>query len=105
MDDSSHDSELLERFGAQPPDILAELRSMLRIFDVDSEELYYKWESYGFEMNVSSLTLDTVRAFKKSIQDKLDKEMAQKRRAQQNQSSVHKTPRAPAASGDMFDDL
>lgn len=79
---------------------------MLHIFGVDAEELYYKWESYGIQMDVTSVTLETVRAFKKNVQDRLDKEMAQKRRAQQNQSSVHKTPRAPAAvGGDMFDDL
>lgn len=109
MDNNPHDSDLLRKFGEVSPEVTAELQSMLRIFNVDADELYYKWDAYGMAMEIEpgTMSLDSVRAFKKHYQQQLDKEMQAKKRLQQNQTAVHRTPRAPAAAagGDMFEEL
>jgi DNA polymerase alpha subunit B len=71
-----------------PPDVLGELQSILRLHSMTPQELFFKWESYCLKMGVETqLNLDTVRAFKKDIQDVLDSE------TRQRDKKVHSTPR------------
>jgi DNA polymerase alpha subunit B len=103
MDDTPTNPALIERFGEQPPDIMGELRSMLRLYDVDAQELFFKWESYSMKMGPedTKLTLDTVRAFKKDVQEQLEREVRGKARMQQQTPAVQRTVR-PQAGGDAF---
>ncbi|TGZ84975.1 DNA polymerase alpha, subunit B [Ascodesmis nigricans] len=105
MENNPHDSELIDRFGNVTPEVKTELESMLRMWDVDAEELSFKWESYCIQMGIeeTKMTLDTARTFKKHVQNILDKEAQAKKRQHQNP-----TPRAPVMVGsgaDMLDQL
>lgn len=88
MDDSAKTVALVECFGDLTPDVLAEFLSMLRSYGLDDQELFYKWESYCIRMspNDTKLDLETVRAFKKEVQEMLEKDIRAKSRLQ-------KTPR------------
>ncbi|KAF8544814.1 DNA polymerase alpha subunit B N-terminal-domain-containing protein [Trichophaea hybrida] len=103
MDDSSNPPELIERFGTQPPDVMAELQLMLRIYDIDAQELFFKWESYSMKMGPDDvkLTYDTVLAFKKDVQEQLEKELRGKAKMQQT-PAVQRTVRPQAAGADPF---
>lgn len=104
MDNNPHDSAIVDRFGNVAPEVAVELNSMLRMWDVDAEELSFKWESYCIQMGIedAKMTLETARAFKKHVQSILDKEAQARKRQHQNQ-----TPRAPVGGpgADMFDQL
>ena len=74
--------ELQELFSSPPttdlgPDVLGELRSILRLHSISVQELFYKWESYSIKMGSedTKLDLDTVRAFKKDVQESLERGM------------------------------
>lgn len=88
-----------------PPDILGELQSILRLHSLSPQELSYKWESYTMKMGSDQTQLDlpTARAFKKDIQEMLERES----RAKAHVRSVEKkgafaTPRNAAKGGDVF---
>lgn len=105
MDDSAKSAALVECFGDLTPDIIAEFLSMLRSYGLDDQELFYKWESYCIRMGPDTkLNLETVRAFKKSVQEQLEKEIRAKARQQNINASkaVQKTPRRPKNSGDTL---
>lgn len=97
MDDSAKSVALVECFGDLTPDILAEFLSMLRSYGLDSEELFYKWESYCINRRTEEikLNLETVRVFKKSVQEQLEKDIRAKARHQNTGASrvIQKTPR------------
>ncbi|CAI7654170.1 unnamed protein product [Penicillium pancosmium] len=101
-------AELNELFAASypeglPNDVLAELQSILRVHSISAEELFYKWESYSMKMGEDTkLNLDTVRGFKKDVQEALERESRAKsgRQADRRTAAVG-TPRA-AAGNDMF---
>jgi DNA polymerase alpha subunit B len=101
-------AELNELFAASypeglPKDVLAELQSILRVHSISAEELFYKWESYSMKMGEdTNLNLDTVRGFKKDVQEALERESRAKsgRQADRRTAAVG-TPRA-AAGTDMF---
>jgi len=59
-----------------PPDILGELQSILRLHGISPQELFFKWESYSIKMGSEETKLDltTVRAFKKDVQESLERE-------------------------------
>ena len=59
-----------------PPDILGELQSILRLHSITPQELSYKWESYAMKMGSDQTSLDliTVRAFKKDLQEMLERD-------------------------------
>ncbi|KAI9847000.1 MAG: DNA-directed DNA polymerase alpha subunit pol12 [Sclerophora amabilis] len=63
-----------------PPDVLGELRSILRLHSISPQELHYKWDSYCFKMGSEEtlLNLSTVRAFKTDVQESLEKEIRSK---------------------------
>ena len=104
--------ELNERFvipsqAELPPDILGELQSILRLHSITPEELYFKWESYCLKMGSEETKLDlaTARAFKKDIQEMLERDSRGKAHARNGEKKgVHATPRtAGGRGGDVFD--
>ena len=87
-----------------PLDVLGELESILRLHSISAQELFYKWESYSLKMGSeeTKLDLDTVRMFKKDVQDCLEREHRAKHTGRiDRRSAVAATPR-PAANGDVF---
>lgn len=90
--------------GGLQPDVLAELESMLRLHSIPPQELFYKWESYSMKMGDDTrLNIDTVRAFKKDVQEILERESrgkATNRSAQRG--AVQATPRAINSSSDVL---
>ncbi|MCJ1433257.1 DNA-directed DNA polymerase alpha subunit pol12 [Xylographa pallens] len=88
-----------------PPDILGELQSIMRLHSISAQELFYKWESYSMKMGSEETKLDlrTVRAFKKDVQEILERETRSKAHIRSaDKRGVHATPRAAANSGDAY---
>jgi len=88
-----------------PPDILGELQSILRLHSISPQELSYKWESYSMKMGseLTKLDISTVRAFKKDLQEMLERES----RGKAHIRSVDKrgalaTPRSAGKGDDIF---
>ncbi len=87
-----------------PPEVLIELKSMLRLHSISAQELFYKWESYCLKMGSeeTKLDLDTVRMFKKDVQDGLERETRGKHANRtERRNGVAATPRG-AITGDVF---
>lgn len=88
-----------------PQDVLAELQSILRLHSISPQELFYKWESYSLKMGAeeTKLNLDTVRAFKRDVQETLERESRGKShlRSTERRSGATATQRA-AANTDVF---
>jgi DNA polymerase alpha subunit B len=104
MDGGSKNAELVEHFGDVHPDVMTELQSMLRLYDIDAQELFFKWESYSMKMGPedTKLTPDSVLAFKKDVQEQLEKEARGKARMQQQTPAVKRAVRPPAGAADSF---
>lgn len=108
MDDTA--SELSERFDRYcntsdngiPSEILGELQSMLRLYDVSAEELDFKWQAYAMKMGAEETKLDlkTARDFKKNLQDTLEREMRAKAHVKSESKRNAPTPRAGAKGAD-----
>jgi DNA polymerase alpha subunit B len=96
--------ELNERF-APPndelkPEILAELQSILRLHNISSEELSYKWESYAMKMGAEETKVDlkTTRDFKKDLHEILERESRGKVAKNNEKRTINATPRAGMGS-------
>ncbi|KAJ9665712.1 DNA-directed DNA polymerase alpha subunit pol12 [Coniosporium apollinis] len=86
------------------PEVLGELQSILRLYSISPQDLFYKWESYSLKMGAEDTKLDlkTARNFKRDIQDILERESRGKAHARgQEKRGVGATPRA-AGSSDVF---
>lgn len=102
-------AELNELFATSAPDglpndVLAELQSILRVQLISPQELFYKWESYCLKMGAeeTKMNLETVRLFKRDVQDSLERESrGRPGRQTEKRSTVTATPRAGMAS-DVF---
>lgn len=103
--------ELNELFAAPfpqglPADILNELRSILRFHSISPQELFYKWESYTLKMGSEEMkmNLETVRAFKKDVQENLERETRGKAhlRSADKRGGPGATPRAAVNNDDIF---
>lgn len=107
MDDTT--AELNELFASSAPDglpkdVLAELQSILRVQLISPQELFYKWESYCLKMGAeeTKLNLETVRLFKRDVQESLERESRGRAgRQTEKRSTVTATPRAGMTS-DVF---
>ena len=81
-----------------PADVQSELQAILRLHDIDAQELFYKWESYVIKMGVETTNMDykTVKDFKKNLEDALDRESRAKNHVVQSATKkTAPTPRAP----------
>ncbi|KAL8945968.1 MAG: hypothetical protein Q9183_007972, partial [Haloplaca sp. 2 TL-2023] len=68
-------------------------------------ELFYKWEYYSMKMGAEQTTLDlsTVRAFKKDLQEMVEREARSKSHMHSaDRRGVYGTPRNVAKGGDML---
>ncbi|KAF8421092.1 DNA polymerase alpha subunit B N-terminal-domain-containing protein [Tirmania nivea] len=79
-------SALAELFGPAPlpPAATDELQSMLRLYKLTPEELFFKWESYSLKLNYDAdinISVDLVRDFKRDVQQMLEAEVRGKRAA------------------------
>jgi hypothetical protein len=87
-------------------DVMGELESIMRLHSISPQELFYKWESYSMKMGAedTKLDLDTVRMFKKDVQNSVERSHPSKHtgRGSERKSAVASTPRAPTANGDVF---
>lgn len=87
-----------------PPDVLGELQSILRLHSITPQELSYKWESYTMKMGSEETKLDliTARAFKKDLQEALEREARGKAHVRSvDKRGAYATPR-PGKNGDTF---
>ncbi|KAK4099552.1 DNA polymerase alpha, subunit B [Parathielavia hyrcaniae] len=72
-------AELHERFASGgkdlEADVVAELKSIMRMHQLSVQDLFFKWESYGMKMGMDDFkaTIDTLRAFKQNLQDELER--------------------------------
>ncbi|GAB1314444.1 DNA-directed DNA polymerase alpha subunit pol12 [Madurella fahalii] len=99
-------AELNQRFGSGnkdlESDVVAELKSIMRLHQLSVQDLFFKWESYCMKMDMGEFkaSINTLRAFKQDLQDALERN---------NRSQVHvktekrvgATPRV-AKGGDVF---
>jgi DNA polymerase alpha subunit B len=99
-------NDLFAPSSALSPDIMGELESMLRLYSISPQELFYKWESYSLKMGSedTKLNLETVRMFKKDVQDGLERDTHGRHvgRGSERKSSVAATPRGATSGGDVF---
>ena len=97
MDSPSAPAIITEKFGELAPEVLRQLESMLGIYGIPAEELFFKWESYCIKMGPddTKLNLDTVQAFKKDVHELFEKDMKSKTRLHGANTSrpVARTPR------------
>ena len=96
VDDSGVSEQIIEHFNLSKHDdetVIAECLSMLRLYSISAEDLFYKWEAYCLDMDIkqTSITLDLARNLKANIQEKLEKENRDRKRA--TPSSHAYTPR------------
>ncbi|KAH0547556.1 hypothetical protein FGG08_000281 [Glutinoglossum americanum] len=111
MEDPSIVEELHVHFALPPstelpPDILGELCSILRLHSISPQELFYKWESYCLKMGSEEtrLDLETAKAFKKDLQEILERETRSKAHARgaDKRSTLGATPRSVSNNSDVF---
>lgn len=84
-----------------PADILTELRSIMRVHGIDAQEMFYRWESYCLRMGSeeTKLDLDTVRLFKRDVQDNLERQARGRHPERRGGGGGMGTPRARDANG------
>ena len=103
-------AELNELFAIPPvtelsPDVFAELQSILRLHSISPQELSYKWESYSMKMGSeqTKLDLETTRAFKKDLQEMLEREARGKAHVRSvDKRGAYATPRSSGKGDDVF---
>ena len=103
-------AELNDLFAIPPvtelsPDVLGELQSILRLHSISPQELSYKWESYSMKMGSEQTKLDltTARAFKKDLQEMLERESRGKAHLRSvDKRGAYATPRSTGKGDDVF---
>ena len=88
-----------------PPDVSGELQSICRLHSISPQELSYKWESYSMKMGSEQTKLDlaTVRAFKKDLQEIVERESRSRSHMRSaDRKGAYATPRNAAKVGDAF---
>ena len=95
----------LDEWFAPDPEVKIELESICRLHAISPEELSYKWESYQMTMGQERTKLDvpTVRAFKKELQESVEREARSKSHMRSvDKRGAYATPRNAAKGGDVF---
>lgn len=108
MADSSV-QELNELFGAGDKglgqDVVVEMQSIMRLYSLSPQDLFFKWESYCIKLDIESAqpSYDKMRAFKQDLQDALEKSTrTQVHIKPERHHRAGGTPRAAAKGGDVF---
>ncbi|KAK0739318.1 DNA polymerase alpha subunit B N-terminal-domain-containing protein [Apiosordaria backusii] len=101
-------AELNEQFGSGnkelEADVVAELRSIMRLHQLSVEDLFFKWESYCIKMDIDAAqtSIDTLRHFKQDLHDTLERNSRSHVKIK-TEKGISATPRAPRVSGgDVF---
>lgn len=79
------------------PDVYGELQSILRLHSMTPQDLGFKWEAYTMRMGTeqTKLNLTTARAFKKDLQEALERESRSKAHVRSvDKRGAYATPRA-----------
>ncbi|KAF1815051.1 DNA polymerase alpha/primase associated subunit [Eremomyces bilateralis CBS 781.70] len=107
MDD--HKQALNELFASPDtelsPELYGELQSIVRLYSISPQELFYKWESYCIKMGSeeTKLSLKSARDLKKDIQDALERESRGKAHPKMNERrTIGATPKAGRPADDVF---
>lgn len=103
-------AELNERFGTAntelSPDVIYELQSIMRLHELDVQDMFFKWESYCIKMDMDQpkMTMSTVRKFKQDLQDTLERaNRAQALEQVKTEKKLGGTPRPGARNNsDVF---
>jgi DNA polymerase alpha subunit B len=101
-------SERFERYcttkenGAIPSAVMGELESILRLYDISAEELDFKWQAYSMKMGAEETQLDlkTVRDWKKTLSDTLERESRARAQARHEPKRTGPAPRAGVKGAD-----
>lgn len=77
MADDAFD-ELTERFGGGKPlhpDVVATLRSIMRLYELSVEDMWFKWDAYCIKLDTdgTNASLEALHAFKQDLQDQLER--------------------------------
>ncbi|KAF3902913.1 hypothetical protein AA313_de0209494 [Arthrobotrys entomopaga] len=96
--------ELVDKFGDLPEEVLTELQSMLSIYTIDAEELFYKWEEYCLKHEDVKPNLKNIMAFKQDTREQFEIEMRSKSKTAQTPAG-RSGPRTAKNAGDMFNML
>jgi DNA polymerase alpha subunit B len=93
--------KLGEHFGDEvfeAPEVLTECESMLRLYSLTAQELFFKWESFCLNkgMDDTKISLSSARDLKRELQDRLEQESLEKK-LQNVSHTQHRTPAHPAA--------
>lgn len=100
-------AELNELFGARDQglgqDVVVEMRSIMRLHDLSSQDLFFKWESYCIKLDMDAVqpSFEKLRAFKQDLQDALEKSTRTQAHSKPDRR-LGATPRAAAKGGDVF---
>ena len=87
-----------------PPDVSGELQSILRLHSMTPQDLHFNWEAYTLKMGTEQTKLDltTARAFKKDLQEDLERKSRGKAHARSvDKRGAYATPKAGKAD-DVF---
>lgn len=104
----SADHQLQELFSSSnpnlEPDVLTELTSIMRLHQIDPQELWFKWESYSMKMGADDmkLNIDTVRGLKQDVQDGLERESRSKAQSLNTTRRGAATPRNVTNTSDVY---
>jgi len=84
-------------------DVLAELKSIMRLHSIPPLELFYKWESYCIKLGADlKLNIETAAALKKDVQDGLERESRTKAHVLNSSKRGGATPRNVSNADDVF---
>ncbi|RDA87635.1 hypothetical protein CP532_3818 [Ophiocordyceps camponoti-leonardi (nom. inval.)] len=102
--------ELAARFapgGKLEEDVVAELRSIMRLYELSAEDTFFKWESFCLrrELDANDVSLPAVRDLKGSIHDELERERSRKMAKGKMKAVDHRSSRAGAAAAASVMDL
>lgn len=89
-----------------PPDVLSELQSIMNIYDLSAEDLFFKWDAYCIKLDLdaqTSLNILSIRNLKQTIQDALKKASHSRQQHQvKGERKIAPGPRAGGGGDDMY---
>ncbi|KAK6536519.1 DNA-directed DNA polymerase alpha subunit pol12 [Arthrobotrys megalospora] len=101
----SSPEDLADKFGELPDEVMAELQNMLRLYNIDAEELFFKWEEYCLKMGEDiKLNMKNITAFKDDAREQFEIEMRAKSKAAQA-PAARGAQRTAKNAGDVFNML
>lgn len=85
-----------------PQDVLELLESILRLYGLPAQELFYKWDAYCLKMGPEDTVLDlaTARMFKKDVEDSMERNHPS--RQAERKIAVTATPKTATKSNGVY---